>query len=182
MGLMMRRIGLATLVLAGVIGAAPGNAAGAAKSDCIAAVLAAPRVDAAYVDNAGRRPYEHSPRVPGRVQTATIKLSYPLIPDDCAESVVRVVHIGIEKQIGPDRKWHRLRPGYTWTETVVVNNFYSKAHAVEFPVNESYDDWYYWHPGEQFRALIEVDAKDGSSGALLDQSDEYVSMRVRSHK
>jgi hypothetical protein len=158
--------------------------AGRASDDaCIQAVLAKPqRVDRADVVNAGRHPYERSPRTPGRVQTATIQLTYRLIAEDCTEAVERVVHIRIEKQIGPDLRWHRLKPGYNWTETVAVNNPYPVALAVEFPVNESYKDRYYWHPGEGFRALIEVDAVDRSSRALLDKRDEYVSLRILSHK
>lgn len=64
----------------------------------------------------------------------------------------------------------------------MVDNPYPTALAVESPVNTSYKDWYYWHPGERFRALIETVAKDRGSGQTLDTEDEHVPLTIRSHK
>lgn len=159
---------------------ASGQATGSAglRDQCIDAALAMPAVKKAYVVYPGRHPYEKSSRDFGQVQEAVIEVRYPLVTEACRQAVRRSVHTRIEKQVGTH--WHKLRPGYRWTRVDPdVDNDYPFAGAYESPVNTTYSDWYYWHPGERFRALVETVAKDRQTGQTIAQTDEYFPMKVR---
>jgi hypothetical protein len=55
-------------------------------------------------------------------------------------------------------------PRLRWTSVTVVGVPFPYAALSSFRSTRFTKDWYYWHPGEKFRPLIETIVKDGYDG------------------
>ncbi|HEX7244416.1 MAG TPA: hypothetical protein VF245_02485 [Solirubrobacterales bacterium] len=183
------KLGLAALVVVGLLCFAPSAVAtspalaapqASLEQECLQAGLVMPTVRKAYVAHAGKRPYEKGPRDFGHVQQVVLKVRYPDVREECDGGFIRVGHLRLEKEVAHN-KWRKLSTGYPWTVTLPSNKGLP-TKATEAPVNESYPDWYYWHPGQRFRGTMVNEVKDLASKQVLGSKTELAPIPIRGHR
>lgn len=145
------------------------------KQECIDAALNPPKIDASYVTNPGRKPYEHNPSVPGPIQTTIVQATYQAMPEECANDFRRVGLARLKKEVG-DNKWATL--SYT-PEWIYTRNIAGSTQITHMESGHGAPDWVYLKPGEQEKLILKNKVKYLPSGKILDTRTKVRPIQIR---